>query len=150
MSTLLHKYPDLLGIDSTGRRNGLNFPNTAFMVRSDEPRGRIVATFISDKETTPVVEMMFKEVTVFFSFFLFFLFYIVNIFCYLKFIQYSVTNGIQPNPKWLTIDKWDPYLMAAKKYFPNTQIVLCDWHEGKIFEFSIVFFEVCLIIFFFS
>ena len=75
MSTLLHKYPDLLGIDSTGCRNGLNFPNTAFMVHSDELHGRIVTTFISDKETTPVVEIMFKKVTVFFLFFFFLILY---------------------------------------------------------------------------
>src|SRR4051812_13661817 len=60
MPELLHKYPDLLVIDSTSRHNGLGFPNTAFMVRSDESHGRIVATFISDKETTPVVDLMFK------------------------------------------------------------------------------------------
>jgi hypothetical protein len=65
MPELLCKYPDLLAIDSTGRRNGLNFPNTTFMVRSDEPRGRVVATFVSDKETIPVVDLMFKKVSKF-------------------------------------------------------------------------------------
>ncbi|CAG8544557.1 10729_t:CDS:2, partial [Dentiscutata heterogama] len=34
---LLTKYPDLLAIDSSSCRNGLNFPNTAFIVRSDKP-----------------------------------------------------------------------------------------------------------------
>jgi len=63
MPQLLTKYPDFLAVDSTGRRNGLNFPNTAFMVRSDEPRGRVVATFISDKETIPVVDLMFEQVS---------------------------------------------------------------------------------------
>ncbi|RIB20034.1 hypothetical protein C2G38_2180343 [Gigaspora rosea] len=63
MPILLTKYPDLLAIDSTGRRNTLNFSNTAFMVRSNEPRGRIVATFISDKETTSVIDLMFESVT---------------------------------------------------------------------------------------
>ncbi|RIB13747.1 hypothetical protein C2G38_2040712 [Gigaspora rosea] len=62
MPALLTKYPDFLGIDSTGCHNSLNFPNTAFMVRSNEPRGRIVATFVSDKETTPVVDLMFESV----------------------------------------------------------------------------------------
>ncbi|KAF0411274.1 hypothetical protein F8M41_008209 [Gigaspora margarita] len=37
MPILLTKYPDLLAIDSTGCHNSLNFPNTAFMVRSNEP-----------------------------------------------------------------------------------------------------------------
>jgi len=60
---LLCKYPDFLALDSTSRRNGLNFPNTAFMVRSNEPRGRIVATFISDKETIPVINLMFELVS---------------------------------------------------------------------------------------
>ena len=60
---LLAKYPDLLAVDSTGCRNSLNFPNTVFMVRSDEPRGRVVATFISDKETIPVVDLMFELVS---------------------------------------------------------------------------------------
>ncbi|RIB13420.1 hypothetical protein C2G38_2040996 [Gigaspora rosea] len=45
MPALLTKYPDFL----------------AFMVRSDEPRGRIVATFVSDKETMLVVDLMFKS-----------------------------------------------------------------------------------------
>lgn len=63
MSELLYKYPDFLAVDSTSRRNGLNFPNTAFMVRSDEPRGRIVATFISDRETIPIVDLMFELVS---------------------------------------------------------------------------------------
>ena len=36
MPELLYKYPDFLSVDSTSRRNGLNFPNTAFMVRSNE------------------------------------------------------------------------------------------------------------------
>ena len=62
MPTLLTKYPDFLALDSTGRRNSLNFPNTAFMVRSDEPRGRIIATFVSDKEMTAVVDLMFESV----------------------------------------------------------------------------------------
>ncbi|RIB11513.1 hypothetical protein C2G38_2042613 [Gigaspora rosea] len=61
MPTLLTKYPDFLALDSTGRCNGLNFPNTAFMVRSDEPYGRIAATFISDKETIPVIDLMFES-----------------------------------------------------------------------------------------
>ncbi|RIB22619.1 hypothetical protein C2G38_2173562 [Gigaspora rosea] len=43
----------------------------------------------------------------------------------------SAKNDIQLNPKWLTLDKWDPYLVAAKKYFPNTQAILCDWHEDQ-------------------
>ncbi|KAF0428036.1 hypothetical protein F8M41_005917 [Gigaspora margarita] len=77
------------------------------MVRSDEPHGRIIATFISDRETIPVVDLMFESL-----------------------IQYSAKNDIQLNPKWLTLDKWDPYLVAAKKYFPNTQAILCDWHEA--------------------
>ncbi|KAF0508129.1 hypothetical protein F8M41_018831 [Gigaspora margarita] len=106
MPALLTKYPDLLAVDSTGRRNSLNFPNTAFIVRSDEPRGRIVATFVGDKETIPVVDFMFESL-----------------------IKYSLKNGVQLNLKWLAMDKWDPYLVAAKKYFPNTQVVLCDWHE---------------------
>ena len=63
MPELLSKYPDFLALDSTSRRNGLNFPNTAFMVRSDEPRGRIVATFISDKKTILVVDLMFELVS---------------------------------------------------------------------------------------
>ncbi|KAF0519129.1 hypothetical protein F8M41_016647 [Gigaspora margarita] len=37
MLVLLNKYPDFLAIDSTGCRNSLNFSNTAFMVRSNEP-----------------------------------------------------------------------------------------------------------------
>ncbi|CAG8544888.1 12250_t:CDS:2, partial [Ambispora gerdemannii] len=61
MPELLSKYPDFLAVNSTSRRNDLNFPNTAFMIRSDEPRGRIVATFISDKETIPVVSLMFEQ-----------------------------------------------------------------------------------------
>ncbi|RIB19798.1 hypothetical protein C2G38_2035773 [Gigaspora rosea] len=61
MPVLLTKYLDLLALDSTGRHNSLNFPNTAFMVRSDEPRGRVVATFVSDKETIPVVDLMFES-----------------------------------------------------------------------------------------
>ncbi|RIB30177.1 hypothetical protein C2G38_2027068 [Gigaspora rosea] len=107
MPALLTKYPDFLAIDSTGCHNSLNFPNTAFMVRSDEPRGRVVATFVNDKETIPVIDRMFE-----------------------LFIQYSIDNGVQLNPKWLAMDKWDPYLAAAKKHFPNTQVILCDWHEG--------------------
>jgi len=63
MPKLLYKYPDFLSVNSTSRHNGLNFPNTAFMVRSNEPRGRIVATFISDKETIPVVNLMFELVS---------------------------------------------------------------------------------------
>ena len=63
MPELLYKYPDFLSVDFTSHRNGLNFPNTTFMVRSNEPRGRIVATFISDKETIPVVDLMFKLVS---------------------------------------------------------------------------------------
>ncbi|KAF0493072.1 hypothetical protein F8M41_021443 [Gigaspora margarita] len=62
MLTLLTKYSDFLAIDFTGYRNSLNFSNTAFMVRSDKFRDRIVATFVSDKETTPVVDLMFKSV----------------------------------------------------------------------------------------
>ncbi|RIB27570.1 hypothetical protein C2G38_2160189 [Gigaspora rosea] len=71
----------------------------AFMVRLDEPRGRVVATFVSDKEIIPVVDLMFES------------------------------NNICLNPKWLAMDKWEPYLAAARKHFPNTQVVLCDWHE---------------------
>ncbi|KAF0363971.1 hypothetical protein F8M41_013910 [Gigaspora margarita] len=93
MPVLLTKYLDFLAVDSTGRRNSLNFPNTAFMCN------------------------------------------IFNRSCYnsscLKFIQYSTKNGIQLNPKWLAMDKWDPYLTAARKHFPNTQVVLCDWHEAN-------------------
>ncbi|RIB17636.1 hypothetical protein C2G38_2037571 [Gigaspora rosea] len=94
MPVFLNKYSDFLAIDSTGRRNSLNFPNTAFMVRSDEPRD----------DTITLV--------------------------FLKFIQHSIKNSIELNPKWLAIDKWDPYLAAARKHFPNMQVVLCDWHEG--------------------
>ena len=54
---------------------------------------------------------------------------------YLKLIKHSIKNDIKLNPKWLAMDKWEPYLAAARKHFPNTQIVLCDWHEGKFFEF---------------
>ncbi|KAG9289616.1 hypothetical protein G9A89_014351 [Geosiphon pyriformis] len=97
----------LLGVASTViRRNSLNFSNTVFMVRSDEPRGRVLATFISDKETLPVIDLMFEQ-----------------------FIEYSRKSNIQSNPKWLAMDKWDSYLVAAKKHFPKTQVVLCDWHE---------------------
>ncbi|RIB13245.1 hypothetical protein C2G38_2198395 [Gigaspora rosea] len=106
MPTLLTKYPDFLAMDSTGRRNSLNFPNTAFMIRSDEPRGQIIATFISDKKTIPVINLMFESVGLY------------------------VKNDVQLNSKWLAIDKWDPYLVATRKYFPNAQIVLCDWHEA--------------------
>ncbi|RIB05330.1 hypothetical protein C2G38_2219907 [Gigaspora rosea] len=100
MPVLLTKYPDLLALDSTSCRNSLNFLNTAFMVRSDERRGRVVATFVSDKETIPIVDLMFE------------------------------LNNIWLNPKWLAMDKWEPYLAAARKHFPNTQVVLCDWHEA--------------------
>ncbi|CAG8766077.1 405_t:CDS:2, partial [Cetraspora pellucida] len=31
---------------------------------------------------------------------------------------------------WLAINKWDPYLVATRKHFSNTQVVLCDWHEA--------------------
>ncbi|RIB07441.1 hypothetical protein C2G38_2214449 [Gigaspora rosea] len=41
----------------------------------------------------------------------------------------GIKNDVQLNPKWLAMDKWDPYLTAARKHFPNTQVVLCDWHE---------------------
>ncbi|CAG8721874.1 6559_t:CDS:1, partial [Dentiscutata heterogama] len=61
MPILLTKYLDLLALDSTGHHNSLNFPNTAFMVRSDEPCGRVIATFISDKETILVVDLMFES-----------------------------------------------------------------------------------------
>ncbi|CAG8646864.1 1218_t:CDS:2, partial [Dentiscutata heterogama] len=98
MPMLLTKYSDLLVVDSTGHHNCLNFLNTAFMIRSDEPRGRIIATFISNKETILVVDLMFESL-----------------------IQYTAKNNIKLNPKWLTIDKWDPYLVVAKKHFPNTQ-----------------------------
>ncbi|CAG8509683.1 13176_t:CDS:2, partial [Racocetra fulgida] len=64
MPILLNKYPDFLAVDSTGRRNSLNFLNTAFMVRSNEPRGRIVAIFVSDKETISVVDLMFESVKI--------------------------------------------------------------------------------------
>ena len=37
MPELLYKYPDILSVDSTSRRNGLNFPNTTFIVRSNKP-----------------------------------------------------------------------------------------------------------------
>ncbi|CAG8815122.1 15545_t:CDS:1, partial [Racocetra fulgida] len=40
-----------------------------------------------------------------------------------------IKNNVQLNPRWLSMDKWDPYLTATRKHFPNTQIVLCDWHE---------------------
>ncbi|RIB30955.1 hypothetical protein C2G38_2151045 [Gigaspora rosea] len=90
MPKLLTKYPDLFAVDSTSHHNCLKFPNTAFIVRSDEPRGRIIATFVNNRETIPVVDLMFES---------------------------------------LTMDKWDPYLTAAKKHFPNTQPILCDWHE---------------------
>ncbi|KAF0532588.1 hypothetical protein F8M41_011091 [Gigaspora margarita] len=106
MPALLTKYPDFLVIGSTSCRNSLNFSNTAFMVRSDELHDRVVATFVSDKETIPVVDLMFE-----------------------LFIQYSIDNGVQLNPKWLAMDKWDPYLSAAKKHFPNSQVILCDWYE---------------------
>jgi len=36
MPELLYKYPDFLSVDSTSHHNGLNFSNTAFMVRSNE------------------------------------------------------------------------------------------------------------------
>ncbi|KAF0531641.1 hypothetical protein F8M41_011838 [Gigaspora margarita] len=85
MLQLLCKYPDLLAVDSTSCRNGLNFPNTVFIVRSDKPHGRVAATFISDKETITVANAMFER---------------------------------------------DPYLVTARKHFPNTQI-LCDWHEAN-------------------
>ncbi|RIB25962.1 hypothetical protein C2G38_2164607 [Gigaspora rosea] len=91
MPILLTKYPDLLAIDSTGHCNSLNFPNTAFMVRSNEPRGRVVATFVSVKETISVINLMFES---------------------------------------LAMDKWDPYLTVARKYSPNTQVILCDWSEA--------------------
>ncbi|CAG8672888.1 1920_t:CDS:2, partial [Ambispora gerdemannii] len=61
MLELLSKYPDFLAVDSTNRRNSLNFPNTAFMIRLDESRGQIVATFISNKEIIPVVSLMFEQ-----------------------------------------------------------------------------------------
>ncbi|CAG8692948.1 1324_t:CDS:2, partial [Dentiscutata heterogama] len=54
-------YPDFLALDFTGCRNSLNFPNMAFMIRSDEPRGQIVATFVSNKEMIPVVNLMFDQ-----------------------------------------------------------------------------------------
>lgn len=107
MPKLLTKYPDLFVVDSTGHHNCLNFLNTAFMVRSDEPRGRIIATFVNDRKKIPVIDLMFESL-----------------------IQYSAKNDVQLNPKWLTMDKWDPYLTAAKKHFPNTQPILCDWHEA--------------------
>lgn len=69
MPKLLYKYPDFLALDSTSRRNSLNFSNTVFMVRSDEPRGRVLATFVSDKETIPVIDLMFEQV----SFIIFFI-----------------------------------------------------------------------------
>ncbi|CAG8505766.1 3692_t:CDS:2 [Racocetra persica] len=79
---LLTKYPDLLAVDSTGHCNSLNFSNTVFMVRSDELHGRVVATFVSDKETILVTDLIFESL-----------------------IKYSSKNGIQLNPKWLAIDK---------------------------------------------
>ncbi|RIB01586.1 hypothetical protein C2G38_2230372 [Gigaspora rosea] len=108
MPALLTKYPDLLAVDYTGRHNSLNFPNTAFMVRTDEPHGQIVATFVGNKETIPVIDFMFESL-----------------------IKYSLKNGVQLNLKWLAMNKWDPYLVAAKKHFPNTQVVLCDWYEAN-------------------
>ncbi|CAG8538671.1 23013_t:CDS:2, partial [Cetraspora pellucida] len=47
MPVLLTKYLDFLAVDSTGCRNSLNFLNTAFIVRSDEPCSQVVATFES-------------------------------------------------------------------------------------------------------
>ncbi|CAG8696224.1 13649_t:CDS:2, partial [Dentiscutata heterogama] len=88
MPILLTKYPDLLALDSTGCHNSLNFPNTAFMVRSDKPHGRVIAIFISDKKTILVVDLMFES--------------------------------------WLAINKWDLYLVAARKHFPNTQATILD------------------------
>ncbi|CAG8608277.1 25518_t:CDS:2, partial [Racocetra persica] len=61
MPALLTKYPDLLVVDSTGYRNSLNFPNTAFIVKLNEPHGRVVATFVNNKETIPVIDLMFKS-----------------------------------------------------------------------------------------
>ncbi|CAG8536728.1 2900_t:CDS:2, partial [Dentiscutata heterogama] len=129
MPVLLTKYPDFLAVDSTGHRNCLNFLNTAFMVRSDEPCGRVVATFVSDKETIPIIDLMFESVNISVFSYRFLLDKII-ILAVLKFIQYSVKNGVQLNPKWLAMDKWDPYLAAARKHFPYTQVILCDWHEA--------------------
>ncbi|CAG8726094.1 16773_t:CDS:2, partial [Cetraspora pellucida] len=61
MLVFLTKYPDFLTLDSTSCHNSLNFSNTAFMVRSDEPCGQVVATFVSNKETIPVVDLMFES-----------------------------------------------------------------------------------------
>ncbi|CAG8712272.1 16228_t:CDS:2, partial [Dentiscutata heterogama] len=60
MSILLTKYPDFLALDSTGHRNSLNFLNTTFMVRLDEPHGRIIAIFVSNKKMTAVVDLIFE------------------------------------------------------------------------------------------
>ncbi|CAG8766308.1 6218_t:CDS:2, partial [Racocetra persica] len=61
MPMLLTKYLDLFAIDSTGSHNCLNFLNTAFIVRSDKPHSQIIATFISDRETIPVIGHMFES-----------------------------------------------------------------------------------------
>ncbi|CAG8779824.1 391_t:CDS:2, partial [Racocetra persica] len=60
---LLTKYPDFLEIDSTGHHNGLNFPNIVFMIRLNKLCGQVVAIFINDKETIPVVNLMFEQTT---------------------------------------------------------------------------------------
>ncbi|KAG9296946.1 hypothetical protein G9A89_003660 [Geosiphon pyriformis] len=92
----------LLSVASTViRPNSLNFSNTVFMVRSDEAHGRVLATFIGDKETIPVIDLMFEQ------------------------------SNIQSNSKWLAMDKWDSFLVAVKKHFPKTQVVLWDWHEDQ-------------------
>jgi hypothetical protein len=64
---LVTKYPTLLAIDATSRRNSLNFPNTAVMVRSDEPHGRLLGCFVTDKDNTAVVDRIFEKVQQFFS-----------------------------------------------------------------------------------
>ncbi|RIB07415.1 hypothetical protein C2G38_2147582 [Gigaspora rosea] len=46
-----------------------------------------------------------------------------------KFIQHSIKNGVQLNSKWLAMDKWEPYLAAARKHFSKTQVILCNWHR---------------------
>ncbi|CAG8586038.1 19857_t:CDS:2, partial [Racocetra persica] len=33
---------------------------------------------------------------------------------------------------WLAMDKWDPYLVAARKYLPNTQTIIIDVKKLQI------------------
>ncbi len=45
--------------------------------------------------------------------------------------NYAESRSVKFYPKIITMDKWEAYRAAVNTEFPESQIYLCDWHEGK-------------------